>query len=66
MKKMKEGSKDYNREAIELALSRVSIKPCIDCGHPVNDGFCCSHCGGGSGCVNTDESHISYIPKNSY
>lgn len=60
MSKMKVGSAAYNDEAIQLALSRVTIKPCIHCGHPVNEGFSCGHCGSGDGVVNTDESHISY------
>lgn len=60
MGKMKEGSKDYNDEAIQLALSKVRIVPCIDCGHPVDDGFCCGHCGSGNGSGNDDESYINY------
>ena len=49
MAKMKEGSKQYNWEAIELALSKVNIFPCIKCGHPVDKGYCCHHCGSGEG-----------------
>lgn len=45
MAKMKEGSKAYNKEAINLALSCVTIKQCNDCGHPTVDGYCCQHCG---------------------
>ena len=60
MAKMKEGSAAYNDEAIQLALGRVTIRPCAGCGHPVNDGFCCQHCGSGEGTVNTDESYIAY------
>ena len=55
MAKMKEGSKAYNGEAIQLALSRVDIAPCIDCGHPVNKGYCCSHCKGGNGTLDTGD-----------
>lgn len=60
MAKMKESSAAYNEEAIEIALSRVTIKPCKKCGHPVNVGFCCRHCGSGDGVENTDESCIAY------
>ena len=60
MVKMKEGSVKYNDEAIQLALSQVRIMPCIDCGHPVNDGHCCGHCGSGNGSGNDEESHIEY------
>ena len=60
MSKMKEGSINYNREAIEIALSKVTIKPCIRCGHPVDDGFCCDNCYSGVGTGNADESHINY------
>ncbi len=42
--KMKEYSKAYNREAVALALSMITIKQCKDCGHPVIDGYCCTHC----------------------
>jgi ribosomal protein L32 len=44
MAKMKEHSRAYTKEAIKLALSVVTIKQCQDCGHPVIDGYCCSHC----------------------
>ena len=59
-RRMQEGSVQYNEEAIQLALSRVTIKPCRACGHPVNEGYCCGHCGSGDGCMNTDESEIHY------
>lgn len=39
--KMKQGSKAYNAEAIELALSRVGIGPCVKCGHPILEGYRC-------------------------
>jgi len=54
---MKEGSKAYNNEAIQLALSRVEIAPCIDCGHPVDKGYCCNHCGGGNGHTDTSDCY---------
>ena len=57
---MKEGSQKYNEEAIELALSRVRILPCVDCGHPTIDGYCCSHCGSGNGTSDVIESFIRY------
>jgi len=60
MAKMKEGSAAYNDEAIQIALSRVSFRPCIKCGHPVNYGFCCYNCESGEGTENTDESYIAY------
>ena len=49
MAKMIEGSKEYCREAANIALGRVDILPCIKCGHPIVDGFCCQHCGSGDG-----------------
>lgn len=67
MAKMKEGSLDYNREAIEIALSSVSIYPCIKCGHPLEEGFCCSHCGSGAGHhAHSEESMINYKALKSY
>lgn len=39
--KMKQGSKAYNAEAIQLALSRVDIGPCVKCGHPILEVYCC-------------------------
>ena len=44
MAKMKEYSKAYNKEAIEMALGNISIYPCKSCGHPVQDGYVCRHC----------------------
>ena len=44
MAKMKEYSKEYNKEAINLALSNIIIKQCKECGHPTIDGYCCTHC----------------------
>lgn len=44
MGKMKENSEAYIKEAINLALSAVTIHQCKDCGHPVIQGYCCSHC----------------------
>lgn len=35
----------YQREAIELAFSHVTIYPCGKCGHPVIDGYVCPTCG---------------------
>ena len=66
MARMKAGSKAYNNEAIQLALSRVDIAPCIDCGHPVIKGYCCSHCDSPNG--HKDESdwfEINYTAKRS-
>ena len=45
MAKMKEYSKAYNKEALNLALSEVRIMQCQHCGHPTKDGYCCQHCG---------------------
>ena len=45
MAKMKEYSRAYEKEAINLALSKIMIFQCQKCGHPVQDGYCCSHCG---------------------
>lgn len=45
MAKMKENSKAYDKEAINLALSRVKIMRCKTCGHPTLDGYICSFCG---------------------
>jgi len=64
--KMKESSKAYNDEAIQIALSKVCIKPCIKCGHPVDEGYCCWHCGSGDGTVNTDESEILYSTQSAW
>jgi len=44
MAKMKEYSKAYNKEAIGLALSTVSIYQCKSCGHPVLEGYVCWNC----------------------
>ena len=44
MSKMKEYSKAYIMEAINLALSNITIKPCKKCGHPVHCGFVCYSC----------------------
>jgi len=41
---MMEYSKAYNKEAINLALSKVKIMQCQHCGHPTHDGYCCPHC----------------------
>jgi hypothetical protein len=48
MGKMKEYSNAYNQEAIELALSSVTIFSCKTCGHPVLEGYACYHCDEGS------------------
>lgn len=65
--RMKEGSKQYNKEAIELALSRVDIAPCIDCGHPVIKGYCCGSCGGGNGHTeHGDVWHVNFKTFDSY
>ena len=64
MSKMKEGSKAYNLEAIELALSNISIYPCIDCGHPLEEGLCCAHCGSGNGHnEDCERSEPNYTPQ---
>ena len=44
MAKMKEGSKEYDTAAANLALSLVTIKACLHCGYPVVDGYCCTNC----------------------
>lgn len=66
MAKMKAGSKAYNAEAIELALSNITILPCKKCGHPLRDGYCCGHCGSGEGSSEEDESQIAYKAMSSY
>ena len=45
MAKMKENSKAYDKEAINLALASFRIMQCKTCGHPTRDGWCCPHCG---------------------
>ncbi len=61
MIKMKEGCKDYNEEAIEIALSLISIFPCSVCGHPLRDGYCCGYCGSDKSHHNdSEESQILY------
>jgi ribosomal protein L32 len=45
MAMMKEDSKAYIKEAINLALSSVTIMRCQDCGHPNLEQYICSHCG---------------------
>ena len=43
--KMKEESRAFKKEAINLALSAApQIYQCRHCGHPVLDGRCCPHC----------------------
>ena len=54
MAKMKEYSKAYNREAINLALGNITIHQCKDCGHPCIDGYCCRHCGSDNPKLNSD------------
>ena len=61
-RKMEEGSLAYNKEALELALSRVRIYPCINCGHPLVEGYCCNHCYSGDGHDESCEpSIITYV-----
>lgn len=62
---MKEGSKKYNDECIQLALSRIDIAPCCNCGHPNEVGFCCSTCGEGDGQYENDRLDIAYTAKKS-
>lgn len=66
MAKMKEGSKAYNYEAIQIALSRVSIAPCIDCGHPVERGYCCRNCGSGNGTSHSYYFGPRYTTQNNW
>ena len=66
MAKMKEDSKEYNDEAIKLALSRVQIFPCRKCGHPMIEGFCCINCGCGEDSDNLYPSIIGYKPISTY
>ena len=47
--KMIEGSIAYNDEAIQLALSKMDIAPCINCGHPIQVDYTCGHCGSADG-----------------
>ncbi len=49
-KKIKDpyNSRTYEREAVELALSWIDMKPCRHCGHPVVKGYCCGTCGSGN------------------
>ena len=49
MMKMQKGSSAYNGEYIQLALENSDIGQCVECGHPINRGFCCGHCGSGNG-----------------
>lgn len=37
--------REYQRLAVQLALSRVQVYPCRDCGGPVIKGCCCERCG---------------------
>ena len=43
--KIKPLSKQWIKEAHELALSRVTIYACGKCNHPVIDGYRCEFCG---------------------
>ncbi len=43
--RMREYSRAYNKEAMEIAFSRITVQQCQKCGHPTEDGFCCGHCG---------------------
>lgn len=61
MTKMKENSKAYDREAANLALSVVEIKPCVYCGHPVIDGYCCNSCGSDSPTLTNQECSLIEI-----
>lgn len=44
-RRIKEGSRIYERMANEEARNWCQIRPCRDCGGPVNDGYCCNRCG---------------------
>ena len=57
--KMKEYSKAYIKEAANIALSNITIKPCKQCGHPVREGYCCGHCGSES--PTSSDQEESYI-----
>jgi len=48
MTKMKEYSRAYTEEALNMALSRIKIMQCQKCGHPTQDGYCCPHCDSGA------------------
>jgi len=56
--KMKEYSRAYVAEALELALSKITIYQCKKCGHPREDGYCCQHCKDSDGRGDQEESHI--------
>lgn len=58
---MQEGSIAYNKEAVNLALSIVTIMRCKDCGHPTIDGYCCTHCGSTSPTYSGQEESIIEI-----
>lgn len=46
VKKVKAYTRKWEKEANILArLYCPTIKPCIDCGHPVIIGYCCETCG---------------------
>jgi len=57
MAKMKEYSKAYIKEAINLALSAVQIYQCKSCGHPVEGGFVC-RCGDDSPTIRGQDQSI--------
>lgn len=42
---IEEGSRTYERMANEEAKMWCQLRPCRDCGAPVNDGYCCNRCG---------------------
>jgi hypothetical protein len=44
-KKIDVDSKQFVKEAANLALGAVSIIQCKDCSHPVIEGCCCGFCG---------------------
>lgn len=48
-KKLDPNGRQYKGEEAELAFSYCpTIYPCVECGHPVIKGYCCTTCG----CVN--------------
>ncbi len=55
-KKLSTDSKQFIKEAANLALSRVELKQCRDCGHPVIDGYCCTFCGSTNPSSRNDET----------
>jgi hypothetical protein len=44
-RKLKFGSAEYKRLALDEMLYAVDLSPCGDCGAPVVEGYCCTRCG---------------------